>query len=158
MTWSREEAMEQRKKALRSLLEKDSGFVSSLDWRDGSAAPDGVWSLLLSEQLVDCYAFGGKSWRLSLDGWIEACDLLRDEVGLDKRFGELSKHLDDLNVGRKGTYTTVDAIVAKTGLNEFWVADAIEGRMAERIYRKHGATIQKMSGDVDIPPHFGNPL
>jgi hypothetical protein len=159
MTWSREEALEQRKKALRLLLE-DGGydFTRALEWRDGPTVPDGVWSLLLSEGLVDCYALGGTSWRLNVDGWIEACRLLRDEVGLDKRFGDLSKYLSDLNPTRAGFYTTVGAITANTGLNEFWVFDAIGGRMAERIFRKHGATVHPMSGDVEIPPHFGNPL
>ena len=159
MTWSREEALEQRKTALRLLLEDGgSDFTRALDWRDGPTVPDGVWSLLLSENLVDCYGLGGTRWRLNVDGWIEACRFLRDEVGLDKRFGELSKYLSDLNVGRGGAYSTVDAITANTRLNEFWVWDAISGRMAERIYERHGATVHRMSGEVDIPPHFGNPL
>jgi len=160
MTWSRAEALEQRKKALRLLLEDGSSdFTRALEWRDGPTVPDGVWSLLLSEHFVDCFALGGKSsWRLNVDGWIEACLLLRDEVGLDKRFGDLNRHLSELNIGRAGSYTTVDAITATTGLNEFWVWDAISGRMAERIYRSHGATVHPMSGEVDIRPHFGNPL
>src|SRR4051794_129403 len=96
MTWWHVEAAEQRKNALSLLLDKtDRKFVRSLDWheQEGSGIPDGVWSLLRHDQLVKGNVVGGAKWRLTVDGWIEACRLLREEVDLDKRFGFLSAKL-----------------------------------------------------------------
>jgi hypothetical protein len=53
---------------------------------------------------------------------------------------------------------TVQDVAASTGLSERWIREAIEGEMAERIYDQHGATIDPMSGYIDIPSHIGNKL
>jgi hypothetical protein len=160
MTWSRGYALEQEKKALRLLLDYRDG-TRSLDWceESGSGFPNGVWSRFLEKGLVTGNVVGGGKWRLTVNGWIEACRLLRDEIDLDKRFGVLNKHLKDRS-DRKELYTTVtvQAIVANTGLSECWVRDAICGQMAERIYGRHGAKIDSMSGYVDIPSCIGNEL
>lgn len=109
MTWSAEDAFNARKKALRLLLDDTGGkFTGSLKWfeQDGSGIPQAVWSLLLAEGLVTCHVVGGIKWRITLDGWIEACRLLRDEVDLDRRFGVLSKHLKALADHRNDLYAT----------------------------------------------------
>ena len=89
MTWSPQEALDARKDALRWLLDKSNGeFRRSIDWVDqkGSGVPDGTWSLLYKDGLLCCFAAGSErpgvepSWRLTLPGWIEACQLLRVEV------------------------------------------------------------------------------
>jgi hypothetical protein len=83
MTWSREEAVEQRKKALRLLLDyRDGNFTLCLDWfkQDGSDIAKGVWSLLYEDGLVKGNVIGGAKWRLTVEGWIEACSLLRDRA------------------------------------------------------------------------------
>lgn len=95
---------------------------------------------------------------LTVEGWIEACHLLRDEIDLDRRFGILSKHLKDLTEGRDELNTTVQAVGTNAGLSECWVKNAISGQMAERIYRQHGAKIDLMSGYIDVPSHIGNKL
>lgn len=161
MTWSAADALDARKNALRLLLDHTNGkFTRSLEWfePDGSGIPQGVWSLLLAEDLVKCHVVGGIKWRITLDGWIEACRLLRDEVNLDRRFGELSRHLKALADHRKDLYTTfpVQTVAAETKLDEDWIRDAIEGRMAERIFGQDGATIEQMSGYIDIPAHICN--
>lgn len=158
MTWSPVEASEQRRKALALLLldEADHQFVRSLEWheQDGSGIPDAVWSLLNRDGLVMGNVVGGASWRLTVDGWIEACRLLREEVDLDRRFGILSAHLKALG-GRMGDMTTVQAIAESTGLHWLWVSDAIAGQMAERIYGQHGAVELDQMGGIEIPAHVG---
>ena len=101
--------------------------------------------------------FGGASWQLTVEGWIEACQLLREEVDLDTRFGVLSAHLKSLSARTPETYTTTSVIAEVTGLSEDWVFDALSGRMAERIYNQHGASVLE-NGDVEIPAHIGNKL
>ncbi len=52
MTWSAQDALEQRKGALRFLMDFGTADLTrSLEWREQSASniPDGVWSLLLQE-------------------------------------------------------------------------------------------------------------
>lgn len=159
MTWSAEDAFEQRKNALRFLLDNSTGeFTRSLDWceQSDSGIPDGVWSLLLEEKFIQGNIVGGAKWRLTVPGWIEACRLLRDEIGLDKRFGILSAHLKTLAEARTGGDSSTRAIAEQAGLSEVWVFDAICGRMAELIYAQHGATVIDKMGGVDIPPHIGN--
>jgi hypothetical protein len=161
MTWSPEDALNQRKTALRLLLDESGGeFTRSLAWYRQSDIPNGVWSLLLQDRLVQGHVVGGAKWRLTADGWIEACHLLRDEIGLDKRFGVLSKHLKDLMEGRSelNITVTIQAVTTNTGLSEYWIRDAISGQMAERVYGQHGAKIDSMGGWVDIPSHIGNKL
>lgn len=160
MTWSPAEALNQRKNALRLLLDESGGkFTRSLTWYPqlDSDVPGPVWSLLHQAGLVDGYVIGGRSWRLTVEGWIEACQLLREEVDLDTRFGVLSAHLKDLSARTPEAYTTTSAIAKVTGLSEDWVFDALRCRMAERIYNQHGASALEM-GDVEIPPHIGNKL
>jgi hypothetical protein len=163
MTWSPADALDQRKNAVRLLLDESGGsFTRSLAWyrQSDSDIPNGIWSLLLEERLVQGHVVGGAKWRLTADGWIEACRLLRDEIDLDKRFGALSKHLKDLTDGRNelNATVTVQEVATNTGLSEYWIRDAIRGQMAERIYGQHGAKIDSMSGYIDIPSHIGNKL
>lgn len=54
--------------------------------------------------------------------------------------------------------TSTQAIAESTGLPELWVFDAIEGSMAEIIYRQHGATLADRMGGVEVAAHIGNPL
>jgi hypothetical protein len=160
MTWSPAEALNQRKNALRLLLDESGRkFTRSLAWypQVDSGIPDPVWSLLYQDGLIEGYFIGGPSWQLTVDGWIEACQLLREEVDLDTQFGVLSAHLKDLSARTSEAYTTFSAIAEVTGLSEDWVFDALRGRMAERIYNQHGARVLEM-GDVEIPAHIGNKL
>jgi hypothetical protein len=89
MTLSPEDAVAQRKKALRLLLDGGGEFTRSLNRypQSDSGIPSGIWSLLEKDRFIQGYVAGGVRWRLTLDGWIEACRLLRDEIDLDKRFG-----------------------------------------------------------------------
>jgi hypothetical protein len=157
MTWSPDEAAAQRKMALARLLDDtDQLFVRSERWyrQAGSGIPDAVWSLLDHNGLVRGNDLGGRSWRLTVKGWIEACRLLREEVDLDSRFGVLSAHLKSLG-GRTGAGTTVQAVAEATGLHWRWVNDAIDGQMAERIFDQHGAAKFGRMGDIEIPAHIG---
>jgi hypothetical protein len=97
---------------------------------------------------------------LTTSGWIEACNLLRDEVGLDRRFGKLSAHLKGLVNGRTEPWvdTHTDNVAKATGLPDLWVFDAIKGQMAEVIYGQHGAKLADDMGGVEVPAHVGNPL
>src|SRR5688500_14604749 len=125
MTWSPVEAAEQRKKALALLLDDtDHQFVRSLEWQeqDEAGIPDAVWSLLNHDGLVMGNVVGGASWRLTVEGWIEACRLLREEVDLDRRFGILSAQLKALG-GRMGNMTTVRVVAEHTELHWLWVSD-----------------------------------
>ena len=163
MTWSREEAMEQRKCAVRFLLDTEQNqFTRSLDWipQQCTNVPLGIWTLLYEEELVDWYTPGGNRFCLTVSGWIESCRLLRDEVSLDLRFGRLSAHLKRLTLNRAESWavTTTDDIAEKTGLTELWVFDAIDGNMAEVIYHQHGARLADRMGGVEVPAHLGNPL
>lgn len=145
---------------MRLLLDEGDGqFTRSLAWypQSGSSIPDGVWSLLHHEGLVDGNVIGGVGWQLTVDGWIEACRLLRNEIGLDRRFGQLSAHLKKLGDRRTEAYTNTTALAEETGLSEQWIFDAIQGKMAERIFGQHGASVTEM-GDVDIPTYIGNKL
>jgi len=158
-----EDALTQRKAALRFLLEGPEGqFARSRDWRPRSESNVelGVWTLLYEEELIKWYVPGGDCFRLTLVGWIEACSLLKEEVDLDKRFGILSAHLKSLNPNRTEAwaFTSTRDIAVTTGLSERWVYDAIEGQMAELIYHQHGATLADQMGDVDVPAHIGNKL
>ena len=66
MTWSPEEALNQRKNALRLLLDESGGkFTRSLVWYPqlDSGIPDAVWSQLYQEGLVDGSVIGGPSWQ-----------------------------------------------------------------------------------------------
>jgi hypothetical protein len=135
MTWSPQDALDQRKNALRLLLDESGGeYTRSLAWycQSDSDIPSPTWDLLLEERLVQGNVFGRRNWRLTVDGWIEACHLLRDEIDLDKRFGILSKHLKDLTEDRNELNTTVQAVAANIGMSECWVENAISGHMAER--------------------------
>jgi hypothetical protein len=157
MTWSQSEALSQRKRALRLLLdESGKNFTRASEWfeQSESVIPDGIWSLLNEEGLVHGNVMGGKRWRLTVDGWIEACRLLRDEINLDDRFGALSRHLKDLGARGSDAFTTFREVAAATDLSEEWVLDAVRGRMAERIFHQHGA-ITHRGGIVEIPPHIG---
>ena len=158
MTWSPADALNQRKNAFRLLLDKSNGkFTISSDPYPqlNSGIPGPVWSLLHQEGLIQGCGAGEAHWRLTVDGWIEACQLLREEVDLDTRFGVLSAHLKDLSARTPEAYTTHNAIADATGLDRDWVFDALRGRMAERIYNQHGATASKMGG-IEIPAHIGN--
>ncbi len=79
--------------------------------------------------------------------------MLQGEINLDARFALLSAHLKRLG-GRDGDVTSTNAIASATGLPEQWVSDAIEGSMAEIIYRQHGALIIDGMGGVEIPAHL----
>jgi len=163
MTWSREEALKQRKCAFRFLLDNSGNqFTRSPEWYPQALTNvlPGVWTLLYEEGFVHWYTPGGDCFRLTTPGWIEACRLLRDEVDLDRRFGVLSAYLKGLTLNRTDSWamTSSQAIAEKTGLPELWVSDAIEGRMAEVIYREHGARLADAMGGVEVPAHVGNPL
>jgi hypothetical protein len=158
-----EDAFTQRKAALRFLLEgPDSQFVRTREWRPRAESDIelGVWTPLYEAGLIDWYVPGGDHFQLTVKGWIEACKLLRKEVGLDRRFGLLSAHLKRLNEARDQAYasTTTHEIATATGLPEQWVFDAIDGKMAENIFHRHGAQLASRMGDVDIPAHIGNEL
>lgn len=158
MTWSAIDALEQRKKAYRSLLNAiEADYTRSLEWREQSDTdvPDGVWSLLLAEGSVAGNVIGGAKWRLTVPGWIGACLLLREEIGLDERFGRFSGYLKKIG-GRSGADTSTRAIAEATGIAEEWVFDAIDGQMAELIYSQHGPTLLDRMGGVEIPAHIGN--
>jgi hypothetical protein len=159
MSWSAQEELEQRKKALRCLFDSSDGeFRISMMFfeQKKSGVPEGVWHDLHAEGFVNGFAPTG-AWRLTIDGWIEACRLLKDEIGLDERFGKLAEHLKGLNPDRKlFTEGHVERIAAAIGLSELWVMNAIEGRMAERIYNQHGAKIQMRS--IEIPANIGRKL
>lgn len=160
MSWSADRDRAEKKNALRLLLDVSDGqFTRSDEWypQSKSNIPIAVWSQLYNDGHINWYAPGGDSFRLTVDGWIEACRLLRDEIGLDERFGKLSAHLKDLG-GRDGAYTHTDTVADNTGLSTVWVFDAIEGRMAERIYQQYGAKLTSKMGDVEIPPHIGKKL
>ena len=61
MTWSREEAIEQRKCAVRFLLDtQQDQFTRSLEWipQQRTNVPLGIWTLLYEEELVVKYACG----------------------------------------------------------------------------------------------------
>ena len=158
MTWSNADALEQRKNAYRSLLDPEGGhYTRSLEWRDqdDTNVPDGVWSLLLAEGLVVGNVIGGPKWRLTVSGWIEACRILRGEIGLDERFGRFAGYLKSIG-GRSGTDTSTRAIGEATGIAEAWVFDAIDGQMAELIYGQYGAILADRMGGVEVPAHVGN--
>ena len=163
MTWSAADFLDQKKNAFRFLLDCNNGqFARSLDWQpqSPSGVPEGVWSLLRDQDFVDCYDVGsnvyGKRWRLTLPGWIETCSLLKDEIGLDARFGLLSAHLKGLAGGRIGAYADLSSIEQTTGISEQWLDDAIQGQMAEKIYGRHGGTL--FGSTVEIPAHIGNKI
>jgi hypothetical protein len=163
MTWSNEQALAHRKAALRLLLDRsESQFIRSIEWHPQSATniPLGTWTLLYEEGLIKWYAPGGNCFRLTTPGWIETCLLLRDEVDLDRRFGLLSAHLKGLTRNRTEdwAWTSTQAIADSLGLPEMWVSDAIEGQMAEFIYRQHGAKLADRMGGVEVPAHVGNSL
>ena len=130
MTWSEDDALEQKKEAFRLLLdERSAEFTRSLGWyrqRD-SSIPDAIWSPLFEMGIVRGNVVGGPTWRLTVEGWIEACRLLREEIGLDERFGILSARLKDLTEARRDlqTTTTVQEVSARTFLSELWIQDAI---------------------------------
>lgn len=159
MSWSAEDDRKARIDAMRLLFASDGHYTRSLEWYSQASCmiPLPVWSLLYEEGLIDWYSPGGNSFRLTISGWIEACDLLRDEIGLDQRFGKLSAHLKGL-AGRSGHDTHADTVAAETGLPEQWVFDAVKGRMAEKIFDRHGAILASDMGDIDIPPHIGKAL
>jgi hypothetical protein len=160
LSWSAKDDLDARVQALRLLLDvRDGHCTRSLEWypQASSDIPLPVWSQLHEENLIHWYALGGNSFRLTIDGWIETCNLLRDEIGLDSRFGKLSKHLKDLG-GRSGSSTHANTIAAETGLSEQWVFEAVKGRMAERIFKRHGATLASEMGDIDVPPHIGKAI
>ena len=160
MSWSPAHDLEKTKNALRLLLDTGDGqFTRSLEWYPHAKSNIhlAVWSQLYDDGLIDWYAPGGDSFRLTVHGWIEACRLLRNDIGLDERFALLSAHLKELG-GRTGTWTTTDAIAERTGLRPDRVFDAIDGHMAERIYNRRGAKLASKMGDVDIPPHIGKTL
>lgn len=163
MTWSLQEALDQRKRAVRCLLDGGGNqFTRSLEWYPlaRTDVPLGIWTLLYQERLVHWYTPGGDCFRLTTAGWIEACRILRYEVDLDRRFGVLSAHLKNLTRNRTESFamTSTQAIAESTGLPELWVFDAIEGSMAEIIYRQHGATLADRRGGVEVSAHIGNPL
>ena len=158
MTWSAIDAVEQRKEAYRSLLNaSEADYTRSLEWREQSDTdvPDGVWSLLLAEGFVAGNVIGGAKWRLTVTGWIDACFLLREETGLDERFGRFAGYLKRIG-GRSGADTSTRAIAEATEMSEEWVFDAIDGQMAELIYGQHGPTLLDRMGGVEIPAHIGN--
>lgn len=120
------------------------------------------WGLdrVYNDGFISCSTLGGDRFRLTPSGWIKACCLLRDEVGLDRRFGEFSAHLKGLTPNRTELWviTSTQSIAEVTGLPELWVSDAIEGCMAEVIYRQHGAKLANSMGGVEVPANVGNPL
>jgi hypothetical protein len=161
MSWSPARDVEQKKKALFLLLDASDGqFTRSLEWYPQleSDIPLAVWSQLYDDGMVDWYTPGGDNFRLTIDGWIEACHLLRDNIGLDQRFATLSAHLKDLAQQRTGNATHADTVADHTGLPSAWVFDAIKGQMAERIYGRRGARLASEMGDIEIPPHIGKAL
>jgi len=155
-------ALDLRKKAMLYLLvDGDGQFCRSLEWfeQKNTNVPTGIWSLLLQEGFVDCFAPGGPAWRLTVTGWIEACRLLRTEVDLDVRFGKLAAHLKGLNSREEILAEShTGQIAAATGLPERWVFDAIDGQMAETVFGKHGASLADRMGGVEIPGCIGNSL
>jgi hypothetical protein len=158
MTWSSTDAIEQRKKAYRCLLNVSGGhYTRSLEWRDqqSTGVPDGVWSLLFAGGLVAGNVIGGPKWRLTVSGWIEACGFLREEIGLDERFGRFAGYLKAMG-GRSGADTSTRAIAEATGIAEEWVFDAIDGQMAEFVYGQHGPILLDRMGGVEVPAHIGN--
>lgn len=160
LTWSREEALEQRRCAIRLLLDNSGNqFTRSLEWyaHARTNVPLAVWTLLEEENFIEWYTLGGDRFRLTISGWIEACRLLRDEVDLDRRFGVLSSHLKRLTLGRTESlvFTSTHAIAEATGLQEIWVSDAVEGHMSKIIYSQHGARLADTMGGVEVPAHIG---
>jgi hypothetical protein len=157
MSWSPERTREQQAAALRFLLDtRTADFTRDLDWREENASgiPPAVWSLLYQRKLVEGNVIGGPKWRLTIDGWIVACRLHKDEMGLDQRFGKLSAHLKALGE-RSGGFSHVNDVARETGFSELWVFDAIAGRMAERIFEQHGANLEDPMGGIEIPAHVG---
>ena len=165
MTWSPHEALRQRQSAFRFLLNKEDQFTRYIDWQSkvDTNVPMGVWTRLCKEELIIMNVVGSDhlpellKFRLTIPGWIAACQSLRDEIDLDARFGRLFRYLKSLvNRSVSEVETTTDAIANATDLPEAWVSDAIEGDMAGVIFRRCGAKL--LRGTVEVPAHMGNLL